>query len=218
VDLESQPPLIGLIRKAPRSLVIVTAAFLALMIETVMAPSVAQEADPPRVLIPGKGSELTTARCATCHDAQHITRTKLSRGEWEFNIKNMIERGAPIAPAEIPIIVEYLSTYYNRDSVAPPADPVAASFGMDAGGGDPVQRLLNANACVACHTIDRRMVGPSFREVAAKFSGDRDAGGKLATKIREGGAGNWGNVPMPPNAGISETELNQIVGWILQLR
>ena len=188
------------------------------MIETVMAPSVAQEADPPKVLIPGKGSDLTTARCATCHDAQHITRTKLSRGEWEFNIKNMIERGAPIAPGEIPIIVEYLSTYYNRDSVAPPPDPVAASFGMDAGGGDPVQRLLSVNACVACHTIDRRMVGPSFREVAAKFSGDGDAAGKLATKIREGGAGNWGNVPMPPNPAIPEAELNRIVGWILQQR
>jgi cytochrome c len=71
---------------------------------------------------------------------------------------------------------------------------------------------------VACHTIDRRLVGPSFRDVAAKFSGDRDAAGKLATKIREGGTGNWGNVPMPPNPAIPEAELNQIVGWILQQR
>jgi cytochrome c len=215
VGLESQPPLIGLIRKAPRSLVIVTAAFLALTIENAIAPSAAQEADPPKVLIPGKGSELTTARCATCHDAQHITRARLSRGEWEFNIKNMIERGAPMAPSEVPIILDYLATYYNRDTAPPPPDPAAASFGMDTGG-DPVQRLLSANACVACHTVDKRVVGPSFREVAAKFSGDGDAPGKLATKIREGGAGNWGSVPMPPNPAIPEAELNQIVGWILR--
>jgi cytochrome c551/c552 len=131
-------------------------------------------------------------------------------------MKNMIERGAPMAPGEIPIILDYLATYYNRDSAAPPPDPAAASFGMD-GGGDPVQRLLNANACVACHMADKRIVGPSFREVAVKYSGDTAAVGSLVKKIREGGAGNWGNVPMPPNPAIPEAELKQIVSWILQL-
>ena len=180
------------------------------------AVALAQEAEPSRTLIPGKGSDLTTARCATCHDAQHITRARLSRGEWEFNIKNMIERGAPIAPGEIPVILEYLATYYNRDSPAPPPDPAAAAFGMDAGGADPVQKLLSANACAACHTLDRRVVGPSFREVAAKYSGDGEAPGKLARKVKEGGAGAWGSVPMPPNAAISDGDLTQIVAWILQ--
>ena len=182
-----------------------------------MAPSAAQEAEPARTLTPGKGSDLTTARCATCHDAQHITRTRLSRGEWEFNVKNMIDRGAPILPAEIPLILDYLATYYNRDSAAPPPDPDAASFGMDATG-DPLEKLLNANACVACHTLDKRVVGPSFREVAAKYTGDGDAPGKLAKKVREGGSGNWGSVPMPPNPAISESDLGQIVGWILKLK
>src|SRR6202008_4523269 len=112
----------------------------------ISAFAIAQEADPPRTLIPGKGSDLTTARCATCHDAQHITRAKLSRDEWSFNIRNMIERGAPVAPGEVQVILESLATYYNRDSPAPPPDPSAAGWGMDAGSGDPVQRLLNANA------------------------------------------------------------------------
>jgi sulfite dehydrogenase len=179
--------------------------------------ALAQDPEPAKTLLPGKGSDLTTARCATCHDAQHITRAKLSRGEWEFNIKNMIERGAPMAPGEIPIILDYLATYYNRDSAAPPPDPAVASFGMD-GGGDPVQRLLNANACVACHTLDQRVVGPSFREVAAKFAGDGGAAAKLAKKIKDGGAGSWGNVPMPPHPAIPEADLNQMVGWILQQR
>ena len=180
--------------------------------------ALAQEADAPRTLTPGKGSDLTTARCATCHDAQHITRAKLSRGEWEFNIRNMIERGAPMAPGEIPVILDYLATYYNRDSPAPPPDPAAAGFGMDAGGADPVAKLLGANACVACHTLDKRVVGPSFREVAAKYAGDGEAPARLARKIREGGAGAWGNVPMPPNAAISDGDLGQIVAWILQQR
>ena len=182
------------------------------------AAALAQDVEPSKTLIPGKGSDLTTARCATCHDAQHITRAKLSRGEWEFSIKNMMERGAPIAPGEIPVILEYLASYYNRDSPAPPADPSATSFGMDATGGDPVQQLLSANACVACHTLDKRVVGPSFKEVAAKYAGDGEASAKLTRKVKEGGSGAWGNVPMPPNAAISESDLGQIVGWILQLR
>ena len=190
---------------------ILAAAFL-------VAVALAQDAEPSKTLIPGKGSDLATARCATCHDAQHITRAKLSRGEWEYNIRNMIERGAPIAPGEIPVILEYLATYYNRDSPAPAPDPSAAGFGMDAGGGDPVQQLLNANACAACHTLDKRVVGPSFREVAAKYAGDGEAPAKLARKIKDGGSGTWGSVPMPPNAAISETDLGQIVGWILQQR
>jgi sulfite dehydrogenase len=179
------------------------------------APLLAQEEDAPRTLTPGKGSDLTTARCATCHDARHITRTRLSRGEWEYNIKNMRERGAPMEPGEVPVILEYLATYYNRDTPAPPPDPAASGYGMG-GGDDPVVRLLNANACLACHTLDKRVVGPSFREVAAKFAGDGDAAGKLAKKIREGGAGNWGNVPMPPHPAISESDLQQVVTWILQ--
>jgi cytochrome c5 len=67
-----------------------------------VSPLSAQEPEPARTLTPGKGVEITTARCVICHDAQHITRAKLSRDEWAYNIKNMIERGAPIAQDEIP--------------------------------------------------------------------------------------------------------------------
>ena len=81
-----------------------------------------------------------------------------------------------------------------------------------------MQQLLNANACVACHTLDKRVVGPSFQEVAAKYAGDGEAPAKLARKVKEGGAGAWGNVPMPPNAAISDADLGTIVGWILQQR
>ena len=158
-------------------------------------------------MTPGKGIELTTARCVICHDATHITRTRLSRGEWEFSIKNMIERGAPIAPHEIAPILEYLALYYNRD-VAPPA-PVAVVSG------DAVSNLLNTNACFACHQVDKRVIGPSFREIAAKYAADGTAVSTLARKIKQGGNGAWGTVPMPPNAGVSDTDLKRIVSWIL---
>ena len=190
------------------------AAFLFLLAGLAVVPLFAQE-DPPRTLTPGKGSDLTMARCATCHDARHITRARLSRGQWEDNVQNMKERGAPMAPHEIPIIIEYLATYYNSQTPSPPSDPAAASFGLEAGD-DPVQQLLNAHACMACHTLDKRVVGPSFKEVAAKFAGDAAAAPALAKKIREGGAGNWGNVPMPPHPQVPDADLNQMVAWILR--
>ena len=171
----------------------------------------AQDPEPSRTLAPGKGVELATARCVICHDATHITRTKLSRDEWDFSIKNMIERGAPIAANEIAPILEYLSLYYNRDSPAP--QPAAVST---ASSGDAVSNLLNANACLACHQLDKRVVGPSFREVAAKYTSDNGAGGKLASKIRQGGSGVWGAVPMPPNAALSDADLQQLVSWVLR--
>lgn len=171
-------------------------------------PSAAQDNEPSRTLTPGKGSDLTSARCGICHDVTHITRGKLSRGEWQDNVKNMIERGAPIDPAEVPLIIEYLATYYNRDSEAPPPEAAPANS-------DPVQRLLAVNACTGCHGMTQKIVGPAFREIAARYSDDKSAASKLAAKIKNGGAGNWGTIAMPAHASLTDAELAQLVGWVL---
>lgn len=193
-----------------RAVIVSLACVAACLAGAAIAPSSAQDAEPPRTLTPGKGVELTTARCVICHDAQHITRARLSRDEWAYNIKNMIERGAPITQDEIAVILEYLAAYYNRDGAAPTPEAAPAQ--------DRTQQLLTANACIACHHIEQRLVGPSFREVAGKFSGVPGAAATLARKIKEGGTGNWGNVPMPPHPQISDAELDQIVSWVLQQR
>lgn len=177
-----------------------------------IAPLSAQETGPARTLMPGKGADLTMMRCGICHEITHITRARLSRGEWQDNVRNMIERGAPIEPGEIPIIVDYLATYYNRDSAAPPPDASAAA---GPAAQDPVQRLLIGNACLGCHAVEQKLIGPSFREVAARYAGDGGASAKLGAKIKAGGSGSWGATPMPPHPNLSEAELNQLARWIL---
>ena len=177
-----------------------------------VSPLSAQDAAPSKTLAPGKGADLTMARCALCHEIAHVTRARLSRGEWQDNVRNMIERGMPIAPEEIPIVVDYLATYYNRDTAAPTPDPAAAA---EAAAQDPVQRLLADNACVSCHGVEQKIVGPSFREVAVRYAGDGGAGARLAAKIKAGGAGVWGAVPMPPHPGLSDAQLAQMTNWIL---
>lgn len=185
---------------------------------TAIAPLAAQQQiEPSKTLMPGKGSELTTARCVICHDATHITRSRLSRAEWEDNIQVMITRGMPIAPDEIPLVVDYLATYYSHDT-APAAAAVAAPAAVAAtatDSADPVQKLLTVNACTACHALDRKVIGPGFREIASRYQGDSTAPEKLARKIREGGAGVWGQIPMPPHQQLSGADLTLIVGWIM---
>ena len=118
-------------------------------------------------LISGPGSTLTENKCKICHELQHIRRARLSPGEWADNLRNMKERGTPMTDEEMRAILEYLAVYYNRDQPPPAPSPDT----LAAGGDDPVQKLLNANACNGCHAVDKRIVGPSFREVAAKYGG-----------------------------------------------
>ncbi len=77
------------------------------------------------------------------------------------------------------------------------------------------QQLATAKNCMACHAAAQKLVGPSYKEVAAKYAGQKDAADKLATKIIKGGAGAWGPVPMPANPQVSEAEAKQLVSWIL---
>ncbi len=81
------------------------------------------------------------------------------------------------------------------------------------------EALAKAKNCLACHTVDTKVVGPAYKEVAAKYKGDATAEDKLVTKVLEGGVGVWGQVPMPPNkaTGTSPEEARTLVKWILAM-
>lgn len=75
--------------------------------------------------------------------------------------------------------------------------------------------LAQKKNCMACHAVDKKLVGPSYKDVAAKYAGQKDAVDKLSQKVIKGGTGVWGQVPMPANAQVSEAEAKQLVTWIL---
>lgn len=75
--------------------------------------------------------------------------------------------------------------------------------------------LAKQKNCLACHAVDKKLVGPSYKDVAAKYKGDKDATVKLAKKIREGGVGVWGQVPMPANPQVNEQEAMSLAKWVL---
>ena len=77
------------------------------------------------------------------------------------------------------------------------------------------KEIASKNACLGCHAVDKKVVGPAFKDIAAKYKGQPDAVEKLAKKVRVGGSGVWGPVPMPANAALSDADAKTVVKWVL---
>ena len=75
--------------------------------------------------------------------------------------------------------------------------------------------LATAKNCMACHAVDKKLVGPSYKDIAAKYTGQQDAVEKLSAKVIKGGSGVWGPIPMPANAQITSDEAKKLVAWIM---
>ena len=77
------------------------------------------------------------------------------------------------------------------------------------------QALAAAKNCMACHAVDKKLVGPAYQEVAKKYAGQKDAAATLAKSIKAGGSGKWGPVPMPAQAALSDADATTLATWIL---
>ncbi|HYD33742.1 MAG TPA: c-type cytochrome [Methylophilaceae bacterium] len=100
----------------------------------------------------------------------------------------------------------------------------AASMLMLAGQASAVdakaaEALAQKSGCLACHTVNNKVVGPSYKDVAAKYKGDKNAEAKLIEKVKKGGSGVWGPIPMPPNSPhVKDQDIKTIVQWILTMK
>jgi cytochrome c len=95
---------------------------------------------------------------------------------------------------------------------------VAASTLLLTGTAQANQGLAQSSGCMACHTVDKKLVGPAYKDIAAKYKGDSAAAASLAEKVKKGTKGTWGPIPMPPNANISDESIKTLVKWILSLK
>ncbi|CAG9199726.1 c-type cytochrome [Burkholderia vietnamiensis] len=92
---------------------------------------------------------------------------------------------------------------------------LAGAFGTahaDVGDG---LRVARSNACMGCHAVDRKLVGPSFKDIAARYKADPQAVAKLSKKVKDGGSGAWGAIPMPAHPRMSDADLRSVVDWVL---
>ncbi len=94
----------------------------------------------------------------------------------------------------------------------------AIALPLAASAADSAETLIKSNGCTACHSTDTKLVGPSYKDVAAKYKGDKEAETKMIAKVKAGGSGVWGPVPMPPHPTISDADLKTMVDWVLALK
>ncbi|NHQ94324.1 c-type cytochrome [Janthinobacterium lividum] len=166
------------------------------------------------------GYQLVQRNCMTCHAAQYASSQPPAspRAYWEATVKKMKKPfGAQFDDADVPAMVDYLVKTYGveRGTAAPGAviaKPVAAA--APAASSKDVKTLLTANGCMACHALDQKVVGPGFTEVAARYKG-KDGVAAVAANIRNGGAGKWGPVPMPPFSQLSEADAAALAKYVL---
>jgi len=124
----------------------------------------------------------------------------------------------PAAPAAKPAAAAAAPAATPAAAPAPAPAAVAAAPAAPAPAAAPahdVTALLQKHGCLACHQVDKRVVGPSYKEVAAKYAGDKNAVALLEKKVKAGGAGVWGQVPMPPHPQLSDADLQAMVTYIL---
>jgi cytochrome c5/cytochrome c551/c552 len=96
---------------------------------------------------------------------------------------------------------------------AAPATKAGAPLDLASG-----QAMMQKDGCAACHAVDKTIVGPAYNQVAAKYRGDKTAAARLEQKVKAGGSGVWGPVPMPPNSAVPDADIKALVSWILTLK
>jgi cytochrome c551/c552 len=104
-----------------------------------------------------------------------------------------------------------------KEATPPASAPAAPPATTQSAGGTP-EEMIAKYGCVACHSLDRKVIGPSLKEVAGKYRGQADAKAKLVAKVKNGGSGVWGNIPMPANAAVPDQDLDKLVDWVLSLK
>jgi cytochrome c len=106
----------------------------------------------------------------------------------------------------------------RRYSVMLAAAMLAAGSANAALDNTTADAMMKKDGCAACHAVDKKIIGPAYQDVAAKYKGDAGAAAKLAAKVKTGGVGVWGQIPMPPNSTVSDADIKDLVTWILTLK
>ncbi|MDW3687735.1 c-type cytochrome [Cupriavidus sp. CV2] len=165
------------------------------------------------------GYRLVQQNCMTCHSAQYVQSQPPSstRAYWEATVKKMKKPfGAPLKDEDMPAMIDYLVKTYGAERGKDSPGTAGAHPAVQASTTlQDARSLLSANNCTACHTVDKKLVGPALHDVAAKYAGKADATTQLMQSIRAGGSGKWGAVPMPGFPQLSEAELKTLASWVL---
>ena len=160
--------------------------------------------------MPPKGGNRNLANI----DVQHGVVYMANRSGGSFSEPSAAPAPPPTAAASAPG-ASAAATPVAAAAAPPVAGAARPGAALDVKAGEA---LMQKDGCAACHGIDKKIVGPAYVDVAAKYKGDAGAQAKLTQKIKAGGAGVWGPIPMPPNPQVPDDEIKALVSWILALK
>lgn len=181
------------------------------------------------------GYAIAMQKCAICHSADYVNYQPpgMTQTQWTAEMAKMQHTyGAPISDDEVKQVGAYLAVAYGSAkatdanviaastpapaSPAPPTSPGAAATPPAGGASVNVQALLASSACLSCHGLTQKIVGPGYHDVAEKYKADPQAQSKLEASIRGGSVGKWGSVPMPPFAALKPEEVKALAAFVLK--
>jgi cytochrome c551/c552 len=165
------------------------------------------------------GAELANGQCLVCHSIEYVsTQPPMARAAWKASVQKMQQKyGAAIPDDQVEPLVDYLTRNYGSGTNGPTAPAPAPAVAKAAGKVDAVQ-LATKYGCFGCHNATMKIVGPAYRDIAAKYRSDADAYGKIDEQIHRGGSGKWGPIIMPPFPMISAGETKTLADWILGMK
>ncbi len=173
---------------------------------------------------PGPGSDLANGQCLTCHSVEYVTtQPPMPRAFWVGELEKMRQSyGAPIPDDQVIPLVDYLTRNYGAGTnVAPPsiASP-AVSPPAIATSSPPLagQAIAARYGCLGCHNVNVKIVGPSYKDIAAKYGKETNAYARIGEQIHKGGSGKWGSVIMPPFPTATGPEVEALAAWILSCK
>src|SRR6266404_6088332 len=169
-------------------------------------------------------AEIANAQCLICHSVEYVTmQPPMPRPFWKSSVQKMQQKyGAPIPDAQVEELADYLARNYGVTTNSAPASdaaPFSSVSGISAKTGalDGLQ-LATKYGCFGCHNITQKIVGPAYRDIAAKYKSDGDAFAKINQQIHNGGSGKWGPIIMPPFPQVTAAETKVLAEWIMGLK
>lgn len=162
-------------------------------------------------LRPGVGVDVANANCLTCHSADYPSmQPPKPRDYWAGEVVKMKAKyGAPISDDVTNTLIDYFAKTYGTDKGE---TPTTVSF--DSTILDP-HTLATKMGCLTCHSVDKKIIGPAYKDVAAKYANNPDAVDAVRKQIMNGGSGKWGTVPMPGYKIMSDAQVDALAHWVL---
>jgi cytochrome c551/c552 len=169
-----------------------------------------------------KGAEIANGQCLICHSVEYVVmQPPMPRAFWKSSVQKMQQKyAAPIPDDQVEAVVDYLTKNYGittNGAAASTQTSVQAQTPQTSPASDG-PKIAARYGCFGCHSTSMKVIGPAYKDIAAKYKTDPDAFAKIDQQIHKGGSGKWGYVIMPPFPQITPAETKILADWILGLK